>query len=94
MKLEVLLLFENLHAVAEEFMSRPARARGLKLKSSINCMSRGESRPARARGLKRMQSLENVDICLSRPARARGLKRGQPGDSRDGEGRAPRGRVD
>ena len=59
------------HCVA---MSRPTRARGLKLDAVAAVAVFLLSRPTRARGLKLRQTIEQRGINQSRPTRARGLK--------------------
>jgi len=57
-----------------EDLSRPSRARGLKLVTSCPAGRAIGSRPSRARGLKLKQSSSLRQNEVSRPSRARGLK--------------------
>ena len=75
-------------------LSRPSRARGLKLVHGLAANDRRVSRPSRARGLKQFQTATSADNAASRPSRARGLKHDFGSLTYQGLGRAPRGRVD
>jgi len=55
-------------------MSRPTRARGLKLYNGYPVIAANASRPTRARGLKLNRRLPLLVFLVSRPTRARGLK--------------------
>ena len=75
-------------------LSRPSRARGLKLGEAAVEALVAVSRPSRARGLKLAGNGWNVEFMRSRPSRARGLKRRAGRPRRPHRRRAPRGRVD
>ena len=62
------------HGAGGHVVSRPSRARGLKLLAARQALNRRESRPSRARGLKLYDGLIHTLIRKSRPSRARGLK--------------------
>ena len=74
-------------------MSRPARARELKLRKFHPTIGNGLSRPARARELKPEDAGVVPDRHLSRPARARELKLSYADQLSTLKGRAPQGRV-
>jgi len=75
-------------------MSRPTRARGLKLYISTSRATCERSRPTRARGLKPCRAGVGPIDKGSRPTRARGLKPAGNYLIDALKGRAPRGRVD
>ena len=74
--------------------SRPAWARGLKLRDAHGQEGGVMSRPAWARGLKPDTSWKTSPTSGSRPAWARGLKHLCGRANGDWPRRAPRGRVD
>ena len=75
-------------------MSRPTRARGLKLCWHQVTHGQAMSRPTRARGLKLQSLLAQLFEYRSRPTRARGLKQHIELMANYILSRAPRGRVD
>jgi len=75
-------------------MSRPSRARGLKLDVRDLAERHDASRPSRARGLKHWRDpISNLPL-LSRPSRARGLKLAAIDTILEAKRRALHGRVD
>ncbi len=81
-------------ASASPRLSRPTRARGLKLREWAPSRLLCESRPTRARGLKRGPRDGTAVGIQSRPTRERGLKPCGSVVGDQGERRAPRGRVE
>ena len=75
-------------------LSRPLRARGLKLPPQDKKSPLTVSRPLRARGLKRLTAHFPAERQGSRPLRARGLKQKSVGMAHNVGSRAPYGRVD